>query len=66
MVQTADIETPSLDQLKIVTKREPDSKQLKQMLFAWKIVKFVKSNAIVFVNNNMTLGIDAGQMSRVD
>jgi phosphoribosylaminoimidazolecarboxamide formyltransferase / IMP cyclohydrolase len=52
--------------LKIVTKRKPTSEELGAMLFGWRIVKHVKSNAIVFVGKDRTLGIGAGQMSRVD
>lgn len=52
--------------LKIVTKKEPTKEQIKAMLFSWKIVKHVKSNAIVFSSKEQTLGIGAGQMSRVD
>ncbi len=54
------------DKLKIVTKKKPSKKEFEDLLFAWKIVKHVKSNAIVFVKNKQTLGIGAGQMSRVD
>jgi phosphoribosylaminoimidazolecarboxamide formyltransferase/IMP cyclohydrolase len=53
-------------QFKIVTKKQPTPKQLEDMLFAWRVAKFVKSNAIVFCGNGMTLGVGAGQMSRVD
>jgi phosphoribosylaminoimidazolecarboxamide formyltransferase/IMP cyclohydrolase len=52
--------------LKIVTKRKPTADELRGMLFGWRIVKHVKSNAIVFVSHDRTLGIGAGQMSRVD
>lgn len=54
------------DSLKTVTKRKPTDKELKDLLFAWKIVKHVKSNAIVYVKDNATIGVGAGQMSRVD
>jgi len=54
------------DKLKIVTKKKPSKKELEDLLFAWKIVKYVKSNAIVFAKNLQTAGIGAGQMSRVD
>jgi len=50
----------------VVTKKKPTEKQVEDMLFAWKIVKHVKSNAIVYVKDNQTIGIGAGQMSRVD
>ncbi len=49
----------------IVSKRQPSSQQIKDLSFAWKVVKFVKSNAIVYVKDEMTLGIGAGQTSRV-
>jgi phosphoribosylaminoimidazolecarboxamide formyltransferase / IMP cyclohydrolase len=52
--------------LKIVTKRKPTDAQLADLLFAWRVAKFVKSNAIVFCGNGRTLGVGAGQMSRVD
>lgn len=56
-----------LDQhdLKLVTQRAPTPQQIQDMLFAWKVAKFVKSNAIVYCKNNTTIGIGAGQMSRV-
>ncbi|MFN0265087.1 bifunctional phosphoribosylaminoimidazolecarboxamide formyltransferase/IMP cyclohydrolase [Tepidamorphus sp. 3E244] len=54
------------DQLRIVTKREPDARELADMLFAWRVAKHVKSNAIVYALNGATAGIGAGQMSRVD
>ncbi|MFQ6082518.1 MAG: bifunctional phosphoribosylaminoimidazolecarboxamide formyltransferase/IMP cyclohydrolase [Candidatus Aminicenantia bacterium] len=54
------------ENLKIVTRRKPSNQELNDLLFAWKIVKHIKSNAIVFVKNQQTLGIGAGQMSRVD
>ena len=56
----------SADDLKIVTKRAPSAAEIANMLFAWKVTKHVKSNAIVFVKDNSTVGIGAGQMSRVD
>ncbi len=52
--------------LRIVTKREPMPQEKKAMLFAWKVAKHVKSNAVVFANSDRTLGVGAGQMSRVD
>ena len=48
------------------TKKAPSAQQMKDLLFAWKVAKFVKSNAIVFCGNGMTLGVGAGQMSRID
>ena len=51
--------------MKIVTQRQPTTEEINDLLFAWKVVKFVKSNAIIYVKNNQTIGIGAGQMSRV-
>jgi len=66
LVQTADTHVLSASDLKIVTKVKPTPAQIEDMLFAWKVAKFVKSNAIVFCANAMTLGVGAGQMSRLD
>jgi phosphoribosylaminoimidazolecarboxamide formyltransferase/IMP cyclohydrolase len=55
-----------LDDLKVVTKRQPTDAELQDMLFAWKVAKHVKSNAIVYVKDGATVGVGAGQMSRVD
>ncbi|MGK0374345.1 MAG: phosphoribosylaminoimidazolecarboxamide formyltransferase/IMP cyclohydrolase [Arenicella sp.] len=52
--------------LQVVTKVEPTKQQMADLLFAWKVAKFVKSNAIIYANNNMTIGVGAGQMSRVN
>src|SRR5210317_1587294 len=52
-------------ELKCVTKRQPTDEEINDLMFAWKVVKFVKSNAIVYVKNKQTIGIGAGQMSRV-
>ena len=52
-------------EIKVVKKRVPTEDELKDLLFAWKVAKFVKSNAIVFAKNDQTIGIGAGQMSRV-
>ncbi|XPE24801.1 hypothetical protein ACNKHM_10440 [Shigella sonnei] len=52
-------------ELRVVTKRQPSEQELRDALFCWKVAKFVKSNAIVYAKNNMTIGIGAGQMSRV-
>src|SRR6185436_6058661 len=51
---------------RIVTRKHPPPQQLADLLFAWRVAKFVKSNAIVFCSGGMTLGVGAGQMSRVD
>ncbi|MDO8439301.1 MAG: bifunctional phosphoribosylaminoimidazolecarboxamide formyltransferase/IMP cyclohydrolase, partial [Telluria sp.] len=55
-----------LGELRVVTKLQPSQQQLQDMMFAWRVAKFVKSNAIVFCGNGMTLGVGAGQMSRID
>lgn len=62
-----DLDTRQLadEDLKIVTKRQPTEEELKQLLFAWKVVKHVKSNAIVLARDNRTVGVGAGQMNRV-
>ena len=52
--------------MKVVTKRRPTAQQMHDLLFAWKVAKYVKSNAIVFCAGGMTLGVGAGQMSRID
>ncbi|MGH1428297.1 MAG: bifunctional phosphoribosylaminoimidazolecarboxamide formyltransferase/IMP cyclohydrolase [Arenicella sp.] len=64
LVQDADIAI--YDDLKIVTDLQPTSEQMSDCLFAWKVAKFVKSNAIVYANKNQTIGVGAGQMSRVN
>ncbi len=66
LVQTPDSMNVNAAQLKIVTRSKPDARQLDDLLFAWRVAKFVKSNAIVFCGNGQTLGVGAGQMSRVD
>ncbi|MCF0254118.1 MAG: bifunctional phosphoribosylaminoimidazolecarboxamide formyltransferase/IMP cyclohydrolase [Duodenibacillus sp.] len=66
LVQTPDIQLCSEADLKCVTKRKPTSQQLADMMFAWNVCRSVKSNAIVYARDGMTLGIGAGQMSRVD
>ena len=66
LVQTSDTKNCLPTEFKVVTRRQPNSQELKDLLFAWRIAKFVKSNAIVYCGNGMTLGIGAGQMSRVD
>jgi phosphoribosylaminoimidazolecarboxamide formyltransferase/IMP cyclohydrolase len=65
LVQDADLAVVQPDQLKIVTKRVPSEAQLIDLMFAWKVVKFVKSNAIVYARAQQTIGVGAGQMSRV-
>ncbi len=66
LLQTADNHELSQADLKIVTKKQPTPQQLSDLLFAWNVAKYVKSNAIVFCGDGMTLGVGAGQMSRVD
>lgn len=66
LVQDRDLLTISEKDLRCVTKREPTPEEMKALLFAWKVVKHVKSNAIVYANATETIGIGAGQMSRVD
>lgn len=65
LVQDADVESLNMDELKVVTKLQPTKEQLEELLFAWKVVKYTKSNAIVYTRDKMTIGIGAGQMSRV-
>ncbi len=65
LVQECDAASISAAQLKIVTERQPTPQQLQDLLFVWKVAKFVKSNAIVYGRDARTLGIGAGQMSRV-
>jgi phosphoribosylaminoimidazolecarboxamide formyltransferase/IMP cyclohydrolase len=66
LVQTADNHELQLADLKVVTTRQPTPEQLLDLLFAWKVAKYVKSNAIVFCKGGMTMGVGAGQMSRLD
>ena len=66
LVQSPDNFNIDMDHCKIVSKLNPNQEQMADMLFAWRVAKYVKSNAIVFCKNNQTLGIGAGQMSRVD
>jgi phosphoribosylaminoimidazolecarboxamide formyltransferase/IMP cyclohydrolase len=64
--QERDLKVTTAQSLKIAARREPTAKELKAMLFGWRVVKHVKSNAIVYADADRTLGIGAGQMSRVD
>ena len=66
LLQTPDALNVGREQLKVVTKKQPTPEQFNDLLFAWRVAKYVKSNAIVFCGNGMTLGVGAGQMSRVD
>ncbi|MFC4766917.1 bifunctional phosphoribosylaminoimidazolecarboxamide formyltransferase/IMP cyclohydrolase [Effusibacillus consociatus] len=65
LIQDLDLKTISAGDLEVVTDRRPTEDELKQLLFAWKVVKHVKSNAIVLATGNRTIGIGAGQMNRV-
>lgn len=66
LVQSSDTKNILLSETKLVSKKKPTQEQLQNLMFAWRIVKFVKSNAIIFCKNNMVLGIGAGQMNRID
>ncbi|MEI6383275.1 MAG: bifunctional phosphoribosylaminoimidazolecarboxamide formyltransferase/IMP cyclohydrolase [Betaproteobacteria bacterium] len=66
LMQTADNHVLKLSDLKVVTQKQPTSQQMQDLLFAWKVAKYVKSNAIVFCADGMTMGVGAGQMSRLD
>jgi phosphoribosylaminoimidazolecarboxamide formyltransferase / IMP cyclohydrolase len=66
LIQTADNRETTRAELKVVTVKQPTPEQLSDLLFAWKVAKYVKSNAIVFCGGGMTLGVGAGQMSRID
>ena len=66
LIQSADNHVLTRADLKVVTKLQPTEQQLDDLMFAWKVAKFVKSNAIVFCKDGMTMGVGAGQMSRLD
>ncbi len=66
LVQSPDTLNVQASQLRVVSKAQPSAEQLQDLLFAWRVAKYVKSNAIVFCKNGQTLGVGAGQMSRVD
>ena len=66
LVQDRDNGMITPDDLKVVTKRQPTEKEMHDLIFAWKVAKFVKSNAIVYGKNRQTVGVGAGQMSRVN
>jgi phosphoribosylaminoimidazolecarboxamide formyltransferase/IMP cyclohydrolase len=66
LVQTADEARIAQSDIKVVTKRMPTEQEMRDLLFAWKVAKYVKSNAIVYCKDAMTVGVGAGQMSRVD
>jgi phosphoribosylaminoimidazolecarboxamide formyltransferase/IMP cyclohydrolase len=66
LLQDKDLETLDVNNLKVVTKKKPTKKEMESLIFAWKVAKHVKSNAIVLTKGTKTVGIGAGQMSRVD
>jgi phosphoribosylaminoimidazolecarboxamide formyltransferase/IMP cyclohydrolase len=66
LVQDRDSALVTVEDLKVVTEKVPTEDQLQDLLFAWRVAKFVKSNAIVYAKNQQTVGVGAGQMSRVD
>jgi phosphoribosylaminoimidazolecarboxamide formyltransferase/IMP cyclohydrolase len=66
LVQGKDNGAITMDDLKVVTERQPTEQELRDLLFAWKVAKHVKSNAIIYVKDGATVGVGAGQMSRVD
>ncbi len=66
LIQSADNKVITATDIKVVTKQKPTPQQLSDLLFAWKVAKYVKSNAIVFCGGGQTLGVGAGQMSRID
>ena len=66
LLQTSDNHELTLADLKVVTTKQPTQEELNNLLFAWNVAKFVKSNAIVFCKGGMTMGVGAGQMSRLD
>jgi phosphoribosylaminoimidazolecarboxamide formyltransferase/IMP cyclohydrolase len=66
LVQDRDLGRVPMSEWKVVTKRKPTEEELRAMAFGWRVAKHVKSNAIVLVREDRTIGIGAGQMSRVD
>lgn len=66
LVQERDLVTVNKDNIKVVTEAKPGEEELKDLLFSWKVVKHVKSNAIVMAKQEMVVGVGAGQMSRID
>ena len=66
LLQTSDLKPLARDHCRPASKRQPDERQWKDLMFAWKVARMVKSNAIVYVSGGRTVGIGAGQMSRVD
>jgi phosphoribosylaminoimidazolecarboxamide formyltransferase/IMP cyclohydrolase len=66
LIQDADVRPLTPADLKVVSKRQPTPEEMRAMLFAWQVCKHVKSNAIVYARDGQTVGVGAGQMSRVD
>jgi phosphoribosylaminoimidazolecarboxamide formyltransferase/IMP cyclohydrolase len=66
LVQEKDVDLVKKEDLKIVSKRQPTNEEIQELMFAWKVCKHVKSNAIVYTKNQQVLGVGAGQMSRID
>src|SRR6185295_13925601 len=66
LVQTRDTHRLRKEDLKVVTKRAPTDQEIDDLLFAWTVCKHTKSNAIVYASNRQTVGVGAGQMSRID
>jgi phosphoribosylaminoimidazolecarboxamide formyltransferase/IMP cyclohydrolase len=66
LVQNRDLGMVSSDDLKVVSKRQPTEEEIRDLLFSWKVAKFVKSNAIIYSKNGQTIGVGAGQMSRIN
>jgi phosphoribosylaminoimidazolecarboxamide formyltransferase/IMP cyclohydrolase len=66
LLQGKDLETLNMDNLKVVTKKKPTKQEMESLIFGWKVAKHVKSNAIILTRGSKTVGIGAGQMSRVD
>ena len=66
LLQSKDLKTLDLNNLKVVTKKKPSKRELESLIFGWKVAKHVKSNAIIFTKGTKAVGIGAGQMSRVD
>ncbi|MEF9996319.1 MAG: bifunctional phosphoribosylaminoimidazolecarboxamide formyltransferase/IMP cyclohydrolase, partial [Burkholderiaceae bacterium] len=66
LLQTPDVKAVAESELRVVTKLAPTAAQMMDLMFAWRVAKFVKSNTITFARDGMTLGVGAGQMSRID
>ena len=66
LIQSKDNHVLKEEHLNFVTKRKPNTKEINDLLFAWKVAKHTKSNAIIYAKNLQTTGIGAGQMSRID